>query len=790
MQQLPALKVVILFSIGILLAGWVVLPITLLFTVVIVSLLLSIIFDRRSVGQLMLSVSLISGGALSLYASKPPDSFLPCEIHLKGTVTEPPIIRNQRTSFPINNCRTTGEVFPPADLPGKIWVKYDAPLRYLQSGMTVSLTGILHPHRPPRNPGSFNLKAWRERNGYIGELNSTKSGSLQIVDKRKNPVYIVRNHIIETARKYGGDNAPLLIALLTGIRRDVDPALTENLRNTGLSHLLALSGLHIGFLAGILIAIFAIIRLPLRWRYCFVIIGIFLFILLVPPRGSTLRAGIMAAVFFAGPVVRRWTPPINSLALAALVILFFRPGDLFDAGFQLSFAAVSGIILYHSFWRPLKTALQAGKKRATRLITSYLVQPLFISVSATALVIPLTAYHFGIMALGGPVFNIIAIPLLWFIFAGAWLMVGLSALSPGLAGFTAESVNGVVWLFKWITQEFAHIAPAVSGRMAPVTVAIIISTLIWFVISQRYLFLKTVITILLLSTAFIWNFNGRPPNRLQVWFLDVGHGDAQVWRFPDGRTAVIDAGPAPRGHYHGTVTTMLQYYGHERIDLMAASHPEADHIGGMSELIDGFDISLAVASPARNNTLTYARLCSASIANNVHWQLLYDGDEIRELGDDYRLSIIGPPIAGDRWHPNDASLVMLLEIQPNETQKLRLITTGDIEKRGENALVRRGGIEAELLKIPHHGSPTSSSVAFISAIKPQTAVITRPGGYENRYRNTGEVNSRLLSAGITVHHTGKEGAILFEPVFRDGKAEWRSIDWRNPPFFRWFLGLN
>ncbi|MDP8241292.1 MAG: DNA internalization-related competence protein ComEC/Rec2 [Candidatus Hatepunaea meridiana] len=789
MQRLPALKVVFLLAIGIALSRWVSLPVVILIPFTIVVLILAIITDKQKVSQWLLVTTLISSGFLSYRTSLPLNNFTPVKTQITGIVLEPPIIRRDRTYFPIL-CSETLDNTDYHTINGKIWVTYTSRCSDLRQGMKVAVAGILFPNRPQRNPGDFNTKAWRERNGFFGTINSFESDDLKILSRRQSLVYLVREKIIRTTEEYFGENAPLLRALLLGIRRDVDPELVDDLRVTGLSHLLALSGLHIGFLIGILIGIGALMRFTPAWRSGLAIIGIFLFLLLVPPRGCTLRAGIMAAVFLSGPIIKRWSPPINCLAFAALVILCIRPGDLFDAGFQMSFAAIGGIILFFPYLDKVRIALKAHKKRSLRLVSVYFAQPFLISCAACCLVIPLTSYYFGMMAFSSPVFNIFAVPLLGFIFAGAWLVIGLSFVMPGLANVAADGVNGSIAAFKWITHFFSTQASVGYERLAPITVFLIIISLIWLAVSRRKARIRLLACPLVILIAITWDGLIPISSRLQAWFLDVGHGDAQVWLFPYDRTVIIDGGPDHQpSNYKGAIPKLLDYYDRKKIDLMVATHPECDHIGGLIELVEEYPVGLAITGPAINDTKTYLRLSSASQKNDIRWQKLSDGNYISGLSEKYHLTVVGPPAGAEKWSKNDASLVLLLEITMDSDQTLRLLTTGDVEKKGERALVARGGIRAQLLKVPHHGSKTSSSPEFIAAVKPDKAVITRPGRWEkSKYQHTNEVIERLKADGIRILQTGQIGAILCEPAVVKGKTEWTVVDWRNPFFLRWFFG--
>lgn len=793
LRQLPALKAAILIAVGITVAGWMDIPVTVLAPITILTLFPAILLSRRSSGQALLALSLAAGGALIHNASTPPDNFTPIQVVLTGRITEPPVHYENSTAFPVQvqsmgraADQPTGE---PANLHGKVWVKQIQDGRHLSAGADIRLTGSLRPTPQPRNPGDFDLRGWRARNGYIGELHADPFTSVEVTGDRPPWIYRMRNGIAGMIERYHGSDAPLVKALMLGLRRELDPTLMEDLKQTGLSHLLALSGLHIGFLAGILLGIGVILRLKLFPRVWLAIACILLFTLMVPVRGATLRAFIMAAALLSGTVFKRWGPSLNTLAFAALIILCFRPGDLFDAGFQLSFAAVGGIILLYP---KLKTVVEhlKGGGRSNRLLAYYLLGPFLLSLSATVMVLPLTSHHFGLMALGTPLFNLAAVPLLWFIFAGAWAVAGLSVIWPAVAALAADGLSGAITLWEWTTHLFAQFAPAWSVRLAPLTVMLCLATVIWAAVNRGRFLSRLTLAITAIAAFLVWDGVRLQPPRFQAWFLDVGHGDASLWLLPDGRTAVIDGGPYPYRGDRSRVGRALKVLQRRHIDLMVASHPEADHIGGLIDLVERFPVGLAITGTATSTTQTCARLSSASANSEVHWHRLTTGAEIHGLGHRYQLKVLGPPAGSEGWSANDASLVLLLDVPVGPSGKLRLLTTGDVERNGEAALVRHGGAQAELLKVPHHGSATSSSPEFLAAVSPVSAVISRPGPGERRgYTSYLKVLRRYEADGIEIHHTGKEGAVLFEPTSSDGKTVWRAVDWRKPPLFRWLFGI-
>jgi len=155
----------------------------------------------------------------------------------------------------------------------------------------------------------------------------------------------------------------------------------------------------------------------------------------------------------------------------------------------------------------------------------------------------------------------------------------------------------------------------------------------------------------------------------------------------------------------------------------------------------------------------------------------------------YVVRVLGPPGGSGEWSFNDRSVVLLLELSHRGGGRSRLLTTGDIERRGEAAYLANHGGRAGLLKVPHHGSETSSSETFIAAVAPEVAVISRGDVREGRYPPSAAVLDRLRRHGARIHQTAQEGAVLCEPDFERVSGGWRTVDWRRPPFIEWFLGL-
>lgn len=791
MKLLPALKVAIFLALGITIGGWIEDTSYLLTAIVIIALLVPSIVFKTSVSNILTILSLVMAGFFIYHASTNSTSFSPFQSTLTGRIIEQPVERFGNFSFPLSLQSIQPDGGEPFNARGKVWVTGCTKGDQVKYGTVIAIPGVLFPLRPQRNPGQFNLKAWRERNGYIAEFRCSNLSSPTVVDERLPFIYQVRNRILKSAERFGGDNAPLMKALLIGMRRDLDPELVESLRHTGLSHLLALSGLHVGFLVGILIGLAAVFRAKPHQRAMIAIIGLVLFLLLVPPRGSTLRAVIMATVLLSGPLFRKWNTPLNSLAFSAVIILLIRPADLFDAGFQLSFAAAGGIIIFHRRIFEIRHLFRLRQSRWMRRLTLYIIIPFLISIAATVMVLPFTSIHFGTMAIATPLFNLLAIPLLYFIYSGSWLIIVVSSVWTWGAALLADGLNGMIEAWKWLTVQLSMVSPLIYVRLAPVTVMLTIATIILFARQQHLTIRRIAVAVLIIANLLLLDSLRPVPARFQAWFLDVGFGDAAVWRFPQGRIAVIDGGPQALKGRTSTIVEVLRYFRCERVDLLVATHPEADHIGGLIELMEEFPIGLAITSPCTANTDTYHKFIEISDKHNVEWKTATAGTTIDNLHNSSRVTAYNPPAGIRNWSLNDMSVVLMLEIYCDTGDTVRHLTTGDIEKKSENFLVGRGGIHADLLKVPHHGSYTSCRPDFLQAVSPRCAVISCGRSYADGVYNRLQIPiDHLESNSIDVHTTSDEGAVLCELSCEDGIYGWKVTDWRHPAFFRWFFGLS
>jgi competence protein ComEC len=542
----------------------------------------------------------------------------------------------------------------------------------------------------------------------------------------------------------GARHAGVLRALALGDRAGLAPETDALLRRTGTRHLLAISGLHVGLVAGLGAALGRWLARPIvllgpslaqGWlRALPVVLGLcsgWSYAVLAGSPVSARRALWMVAGALIGVASGRGVRSWNLLGGAALVLALVSPWEVRGLAFCLSFSAVAGIL-----WTvPL---LSRWVPPDLPWLVRWAVGSVGATLGATAGTLPWVAWVFQEVAWTSPWANLVAVPLVGGVAVPAALLTVVGV--PG-ALVVADGAVGVAlaWL-AWVDGPVAH--PAVGPWGAGLLAAAVLSLrrpglALWWV---------------LLATLRV-----RPVGVLVVTFLAVGQGDAALVELPDGRRLLVDGGPPS-----SRVLRWLRREGITHLDEVVLSHPHPDHGGGLLPVVEALSVgALRVPRLPRADEDGFVALWLAA----------------REQG----VPVVGPhesALAGVRvLHPSPAFLAahddlneasVVLRVTHGDTA---LLLTGDVEDAGEAALLAAGLEPASWLKVPHHGSLTSSSPAFIAAVQP--SVVVASSGVDNRFRHPRPgVVSRYLRAGAQVLRTDTLGTVQLRS---DGVHEtWRS----------------
>ncbi|MDD5307935.1 MAG: DNA internalization-related competence protein ComEC/Rec2 [Deltaproteobacteria bacterium] len=745
-----------------------------------------------------LAASSVLGAALALGWARPdeerviprdPPGGRPCERVVQGRVASHPIRVGEDVRFEIGIAAATACLGSPGPIRlmpagGTLFVAASPIERPdARRGDLVRLRAEIRPLPIRRNPGLPS----RSSDGGAVFARLARAGSLARVESaRANPI-----HVFDAARESlsafwisaaGPVEAGLARALTLGEDAALDPKVREHFRRTGTAHLLAVSGMNLGL---VVLVVYGALRFALlrvrrisdrmdvgRIAAAVSIPATLAFALLTGFEPPIARACVMSVTLLAARALGRRGNASEAIALAAAGLAVHDPSVLLDPGFQLSFAAVLGLLLpagrpdpgdaHPAPAKPPSAGLRLTRSalRALRLLA-------VATLAASAATTPIVLYHFGSFSLVTLPANLVAVPYSSFVLMPYLLVVTiLAGIAPGVAALVARPAEPLIAALDRFLGGLAAL-PCTIDDPAPPAVAALgllsLATLLWLGRLRRPAALACAGAALCLAVALASSAPPFPPGRLTLDFLDVGEGDATLVTFPGGAHWLVDAGGTPQGEFdvgERVVVPVLRALGVRRLDAFVLSHPDSDHVGGAAAVISAVDTTriwdngqgqAEGAGPAYERLLAVARsqgaivertprICGAHSVQGVTVEVLHPCKD--KNGFDPGLTF------------NDNSIVLALR-----HKGVRILLPGDIESGQEDRLVRGGALgRADLVKLAHHGSRTSSGARFLDAASPRVAIASVGAwnrfGFPHR-----EVLGLMASRHVAILRTDRDGAV-------------------------------
>jgi len=682
-------------------------------------------------------------------------------------------------------------------------------------GDEIRLSARIHFPRNYGNPGEFDFARQMARDGIDATISAPK-GSLgtavfQIIGHRSSflssQIESIRTHIGEFFdRNLAYPENAEMRALVIGDRGEIGEPLRQIFARTGMAHLLVISGLHLSIVAA---AMFAAARLAMmllpglanrgyanKVAALAAMLAVCGYASIAGHHVSTIRALVMVLAYMFAVAIDRSREAIASLALAAIVICVALPGSTADMGFQLSFASVIAIMLGMRrfaawFARRKRIGMLPGEPSSPRW--RFLEAPTgYLAVSFWAMVgtAPLTAYHFNQFAVVGLVANAVVVPIMAF---GATV----SGLVAAALSFFSEPAARPILLFgghalaagNWLAAWFVDWPLAWFRIFTPTILELVIAyglLMIWLlaplaaaITGKRlrddrsreevanepatkpgfgwHARCAIALAIVLIVDAGCWTYDRFFNPDLRVTFLSVGEGDSAVVRFPGSRVMVIDGGSSYGGFDAGEriVATYLWSQKITHVDCLALSHPDLDHFGGLDFIAMNFAPRAFWTTGVASRDVSYARLINDLERAGIPMVQVGETAPVAAIGG-VAISSLNGSTGAARTH-NNSSMVLRFSFG-----SVSLLFTGDIESASERAMIgNRGDLHATMLKVPHHGSASSSTPSFIAAVHPEAAVIS--DGYLNHfYFPSDAVVERYVEAGAILMRTDLDGAVMVD----------------------------
>ena len=782
---------------ALILAGLIPLPLLLLFRqhrkiIILTSLCLVILFS----------------GAVCFQSSLPPNDeshlrfFNNETVEIKGTVSADPEVRDKTTHLRLSATEIKAtEDWQPVSGTARLFVPRYPTYDY---GDVLRVTGKLE---TPPQLDDFDYEGYLAQQGIYSTI---LYPGIEILEKGKGfkPlewVYSLRNRLSQTmATVLPEPQASLAQGIILGIRGNIPSSVKTDFSRTGTAHILAISGLHLSIVAGILLSLGIWLFGRRRYFYIWLALGIiWLYALLTGMHPPIVRGAIMASLFLTAELLGRQRSAFTSLALAAAIMVGVNPQILWTASFQMSFLAMAGLIFLAPPFMALgrkAVSRTLGEDGAATRMASIITDSFSITLGAIMAVWPLVAHYFGIISFVGPPATLLALPALpGIIIAGA--------LAGGLGLIFLPAAQIIAWL-AWLFLSYMLLVVSVFAAISPAYIeeVVIDGKVIWayYIVLALALWLSryrrqasTLTTKSLTSaksganrvTGFIsalprkWvvpplvvvailvSFTAAtmPDDNLHISFLDVGEGDAILIQTPSHQDILIDGGPSPQAIGLGLGQKMP--FWDRSIDLVVLTHPHSDHLTGLVEVLQRYEVKQVLSPDLDYDSLIYDEWLSLIKEKNVKYTSAQAGQQI-DLGDGIVIKVLNPRIphltaTGSDMDNNGVVLHISMD-------DISFLLTADIMREAEFELItQRAELASTVLKAAHCGSDTSTTPEFLAVVDPQIAVIS--AGEGNPFGHpSDEVMDRLKQklGSESIYRTDEQRTIEF---ITDGEKLWVEV---------------
>lgn len=596
-----------------------------------------------------------------------------------------------------------------------------------------------------RNYGGFDYAFTLKTKGIDGnikinkvfEVQHSKSFYYAYCDKIVELRIEINNFFNKNLKK---DLASIIIGILIGDKSGMDGRVIEDFQNANLSHLIAVSGAHFIYVVGFLEYICKFLKNK-RKSQVFLIIGILFFMRLTQYTPSVVRAGIMTIMAILSSVFKRKSDIYTNLAISSLVLIIKNPYSIFDIGAILSFSGVLGIAYFQD---KFKLIYQNYEGRFLWFFDS-----ISITIAANIVIIPIMVYYYNTISFTFIIANLVVAPLL-----GVLIILGFIAF--------IFKFKFLIVLLSFILKLFFFLVKFM-GKLPFSTVLVCYGSFI-FVIAYYFIvyFLikrKMLLALLTIVVMIIANFNFLPKNKLYINFVDVGQGDCMLIRY-NGMNFLIDSGGGISAEdYDVGKNTLLPYLIDRKvykIDYIIVSHFDADHCRAFLHVMKYIKVKNAIIAKQFKNSRMYSEFLE--IANKKKINIIYAKENDHFKFKDFRIDIYNPNDEAimENVMNNNAILNML------RFGRINILCTGDLEKIAEDAIITRYSnsnvLKADILKVGHHGSITSTSDDFLKLIMPRMALIGC--GKNNKFGHPNQfILNKLSAIGCKIYRTDLNGEI-------------------------------
>lgn len=678
-------------------------------------------------------------------------------LEFEGTVKRAPMFvageEYANLVLQVDTVRDGAAVLP---LQGRTLVRWTRPTGPVFVGTRVRVSGQLSPHLGVVNHGVRGFEDYFRARGMYSHVRVSGDAIEVLSVNRWSPFYWTSRlrqwQHEQLSRFIPAGVYPFVLGVWLGEQGHINRDVYLQFQYAGTAHVLSVSGVHVGIITISLGFLLGLTGMSRRLRNALLMGGVLLFTLMTGAQTATVRSALMICLYLSAELFDREPDPLSVLGLSGFAFLAWEPVLLFDTSFLLSFGSVASILL-----------LYPGLSRALSFCPLTVRGPLATAAAAQAATVPIAAWHFSIVPLFGVVANLAVVPLLT---AVLWLCFSCAVagtLFPPLAGILGHALVPVVRVIEGVNAGVLYLPGAYASVTRPGLPAVLfyaaaLGFLFPLVYDSRYRRRNAVIvTSLFLVSLVLWNL---PRHRPVVDFIDVGTGDSIFVRTPGGTTLLVDGGDTSAYTDAGerVVAPFLHANGIKRLDYVIVTHPDRDHIGGLFFVLEHFPVGAVLLGPEGKKTdALEGAFLEKCAARGVPVQRLERGNAIP--ADGAEIVVKHPSREWAAAHGgNNNSLALHVS-----WAGLSLLLPGDVEEEAETELLPWLDRGADVLKAPHHGSPTSSSEPFLERLNPSVAVASMQAAGSRQALMTPAMIQRYAEHGIMLLRTDWHGGVRLQP---------------------------
>ena len=608
------------------------------------------------------------------------------------------------------------------------------------------------------NAGGFDYSRYLKADNIFFRVNY-KSENIEKIGSSEHPLLLTWTNFREKCTAFFDNTFPkeeaaVLKAFIAGDKSTISDEIEESFSASGLSHILAVSGLHVAVFISLIVSMLKFFKISKRNEMFFSVVAAIFFVFFTGASVSALRAGVLCIFALIAKLIYRKSDPITTLSFAAALFCLFNPHIIYDASFMLSFSATAGILIFYETVSEALSKIYSkidSKTKIYKFLRNFF-DSIAVGLAVQVFVLPLLIYLFNGFSVMSVIATVVITPLLPYLLAGGLLFICISFVNSSLATPVAGFVFLLAKLMIFIAEKFGSFtfSKVLFGELTPVLLliyALFIATVLFAIKRFKKAY---IISFISFTLVFVLNAANIYATRdiARVSFINVGQGDCALIKAPGDCDILIDAGGYLNSEGTGKyiIAPYLIKNGVTDVEYVIVSHMHSDHIIGLLGLMDEMDVDKLIIPYGQIDTKDAEKVIKKAIEKDVEISYFTRGDKLK-ISKDMEITAITPDTMQSMYAKEDNDLGTVVRLDYGESS---FLFTGDITSDIEKYLVKnyKSELDADVLKVPHHGSNNSSCDEFLSSVKAEYAYI--PVGINSYGHPAPETINRLEKAGAKV----------------------------------------